>query len=295
MELQLHDLKIAKDDLPIARSAFHPIASVDGKALSRVPSTSQSLRSRSDTLNTSIGVSQRFWPGTVIGFSSALNRLTAAPSLSEFNPSYSSGVRLTLMQPLMQGFGRINTVPLRRVELSLDIAERSYRDRALDVIQMTESAYYSLADARGQLNVFRISLQLAEALLKEADGRHRAGMATKLDLLQAQVGIANARLSLLQAEKTVKSSEDGLLALTGQFRLDESVAPTVVDDSSPASPPNVDESYALALETKPVYRNARAVLAPHSAAGTLRSSRWNNRLWSTYARPCATSRRRRKV
>jgi outer membrane protein len=261
MELQLHDLEIAKDDLPIARSAFHPIVAADaGTGSSRVPQTTESLRTRSDTVDTRLGVAQRFWPGTIVSFSSDLNRLTAAPSLSDFNPSYSSGVTLNLTQPLMRGFGGINTVPIRRAELALDIAERSYRDRALDVIQATEGAFYLLAGARDQVSVFRVSLQLAETLLKEAEGRHRAGMATKLDLLQAQVGIANARLNLLQAEKTVKSSEDGLLALIGQFQLDEPLGPAVIDETEPTRPPNVDESYALALESQPAYRNARAVL-----------------------------------
>jgi hypothetical protein len=51
-------------------------------------------------------------------------------------------------------------------------------DRALEVIQATENAYYLLTGAREQAQVFKISQQLADALLKEAEGRHRAGMAT---------------------------------------------------------------------------------------------------------------------
>jgi outer membrane protein TolC len=263
MELQLHDLELAKDNLPIARSVFHPVLSADaGKGSSRFPATLESSRLNSETVDTSVGVAQRFWPGTVVGLSSDLGRLTSSPSpsLSLFNPSYSSGLTLSLSQPLLRGFGAINTVPIRQAEIGLDIAERSYADRALDVIQATEGAFYLLSGARDQVNVFTISLQLAQTLLKEAEGRHRAGMATKLDLLQAQVGIANARLNLLQAEKAVKSSEDDLLALIGQFELDAPLGATVIDETAPDATPSVDESYALALEAQPAYRNARAAL-----------------------------------
>jgi outer membrane protein TolC len=261
MELQLHDLELAKDNIPIARSEFHPLLSADAvKGASRFPPTLESARFSSDTVDSSVGVAQRFWPGTIVGLSSDLGRLAATPSLSAFNPSYSSGLTLSLRQPLMRGFGSINTVPIRQAEIGLDIAERSYQDRALDVVQSTENVFYLLSGARDQVKVFTISLQLAQTLLKEAEGRHRAGMATKLDLLQAQVGIANARLNLLQAEKTVKSSEDNLLALIGQFELDSPLGPTVIDDTAASATTNVDESYALALEAQPAYRNARTAL-----------------------------------
>ena len=180
--------------------------------------------------------------------------------MSLFNPSYSSGLTLSLSQPLLRGFGSINTVPIRQAEIGLDIAERSYEDRALDVDSGDRGRVLSALRRAGSGHVFTISLQLAQTLLKEAEGRHRAGMATKLDLLQAQVGIANARLNLLQAEKTVKSSEDNLLALIGQFELDAPLGTTVIDETASDATLSVDESYAMALEAQPAYRNARAAL-----------------------------------
>jgi outer membrane protein len=261
MELQLHDLELAKDNIPIARSELHPVLSAAaGKGSSRFPATLESERSSSATVDSSVGLAQRLWPGTVVGLSSNLGKFSSAPSLSLFDPSFSSGLTLNLSQPLLRGFGSINTVPIRQAEIGLDIAQRSYDDRALDVIQATEGAYYLLSGARDQVDVFTISLQLAQTLLKEAEGRHRAGMATKLDLLQAQVGIANARLNLLQAEKAVKTSEDNLLALIGQFELDAPLGATVIDETASDATPSVDESYAMALEAQPQYRNARALL-----------------------------------
>jgi hypothetical protein len=76
------------------------------------PRRSISLRSRSDTLDTQVGIAQRMWSGTIVDLRSSLDRLTSAPSLADFNPSYSSGLTLNLTQPLTRGFGSIKTVPI---------------------------------------------------------------------------------------------------------------------------------------------------------------------------------------
>jgi outer membrane protein TolC len=85
-------------------------------------------------------------------------------------------------------------------------------------------------------------------------------MATKLDILEAQVGIERARLNVLQAEKISRSAEDALLALIGQFELDDAVGPTIVDDVAAAATPTPGASYARALEHQPAILNARANL-----------------------------------
>ena len=119
--------------------------------------------------------------------------------------------------------------------------------------------------------MFRTSLTLAERLLKEAQARHSAGMATKIDLLEGQVGIANARLNVLQAENIVRSSEDQLLALIGRFELDAPVGPTVVDEFESEATPSTQASYAQALEHQPALLERalfyRASYGPAARAG----------------------------
>lgn len=271
IELQRHDLAIAQDDLPVAESLFHPVIIADGaKSADRSSRDAVLPNLRSTGVASRIGVTQRLWPGTTITFGSSLDRYASNQPFTSItggtlttNPnslSYTSGLTLGLTQPLLKGFGSVNRIPIRQAEIGTNIAEQTYEDRALDVVQRTEAAYYVLSGSRDQLSVFRTSLTLAERLLKEAQARHTAGMATKIDLLEGQVGIANARLNVLQAQNIVRSSEDQLLALIGRFEFDTPVGATVVDESLPDVAPSIQDSYAQALDHQPAIRIARSGL-----------------------------------
>lgn len=270
IELQRHELDIAQDDLPIAHSLFYPVITVDGaRSADRTSKQAVLPDLRSTGVNSSLGFTQRLWTGTTVTLGSSLDRYASNQPFTSIsggtlttNPnslSYTSGLTLGLTQPLFRGFGSVNTIPIRQAELTTQIAEQTYEDRALDVIQRTESAYYLLTGARDQLSVFKTSLTLAERLLKEAEARHTAGMATKIDLLEGRVGVANARLNVLQADNVVRSSEDHLLMLIGRFELEAPLGPTLVDET-PESTPSEQDSYAQALDHQPAIRNARAAL-----------------------------------
>lgn len=272
LELQQHDLAIAREDVPIAESLFDPVLSADGaKNRDRTARDSDLLPGlRSSGVASHIGVDQRLRSGATVTLGSSLNRyesnqpvttingntLTTLPS----NLTYTNGLTLGVTQPLLKGFGAINAIPIRQAEIGIDIAEQTYEERALEVIRQTETAYYSLTGARDRLSVLRTSQRLAERLLEEARARHDAGMGTKLDLLEAQVGIANARLNVLQAENTVRSDEDQVHRLIGRFEFDAPLGPTVVEESAPDPLPTVVASYAQALEHQPGLRSARSAL-----------------------------------
>jgi outer membrane protein TolC len=272
LELQQHDLAIAREDVPIASSVFHPVLTADGARNSDRTSRDSDVAPgfRSSGLSSRVGVDQRFSTGTTVSLGSGLNRFSSNLPLTTLNNGtlttnpnsliYTNGLTLDLTQPLLKGFGGVNMIPVRQAEIGVQIAEQTFEDRALDVIQQTEAAYYLLTGSRDQLSVLRTSLQLAERLLDEAQARHDAGMGTKLDLLEAQVGIANARLNVLQAESNVRSSEDQLHKLIGRFEFDAPLGPTVVDETMPSTSPTVDDSYAQAIEHLPALRNARSTL-----------------------------------
>jgi len=270
IELQQHDLAIAQDELPIAHSLFYPVISLDGaRSTDRTSKDAVLPDLRSTGVNSRLGFTQRLWTGTTITLGSSLDRYASNQPFTSIsggtlttNPnslSYTSGLTLGLAQPLLKGFGGVNTIPIRQAEITAQIAEQTYEDRALDVIRRTEVAYFVLTGARDQLAVFRTSHTLAERLLKEAEARHTAGMATKIDLLEGRVGVANARLNVLQAENVVRSSEDQLLMLIGRFALETPLGPTLVDEV-PEAIPSEQDSYAQALEHQPAIRSARAAL-----------------------------------
>ena len=265
LDIEHQSLSIAQDNVPIARSTFQPVLSATaGKSDIRTAAQDEFglAATRSETVDTGVGVSQRLLTGTQLSLGLQNNRFNVDPAIAALNPAYTSDATLTLHQPLLKGFGtRLNSQVIRRAEIGLGIAGNNYESRALDVIQGTENAYYLLTGARDQLQVFRSSLQLAQALLSESQSRRTAGMATGLDVLQAQVGVANARRSVLEAQRTVRASEDNLTALIGRFQFDTPLGATRADaDDTREGAPTFENSYRLALERYPALLSARATL-----------------------------------
>ena len=262
LEIEHQSLAIAQDNVPIARSTFLPVFSATtGKSVVRTAAENGLAATMNSTLDAGGGVSQRLLTGTQLSLDFNNTHFNTDPAIAALNPAYASDVTLSVTQPLLKGFGtRLNSQVIRRAELGFDVANNNYESRAQDVIQGTENAYYLLTGARDQLQVFRASLQLSQALLSEAQSRRTAGMATGLDVLQAEVGVANARRSVLEAQRTVSASEDALTSLIGRFQFDTPIGATRASEDASEPAPTIAQSYKLATERYPALRNARTSL-----------------------------------
>jgi outer membrane protein len=251
-----YDLKIqrlttdsATDSLIIADSAYDPTLSL-GTTRSYSQST-DGITSQTG-MDTRIGASQKIITGGTISGSGSLDRTHSRPSLtSRFNPVYNSDVLLSVSQPLFRGAGiATNRANIDRAKLGITRANYDLKDSVLSTIRNVESAYYSLAYARAQLDVRRFSLEVAEKLVEENKFRREKGTAIELDVLQAEVGLANARRALLQAEQTAQNSEDNLLSLINPFEFAVAPGPVVLPDIG-AVAVSFDKSYKLTRDQAP--------------------------------------------
>ncbi|MBA4137951.1 MAG: TolC family protein [Opitutus sp.] len=252
---------IARDSIDIVSGSYLPEFSVTASTgVVRTGQNGTTLGTKTQTGDVRVGVSQRFYTGTVASVSSKLDRTDRNPLFTSINPAYNADLTLSLRQPLLAGAGlRVNRAPLERAKIGLDRANLNYQADVLDIIQRTENAYYALAFAREQLDVRRSSLTLAQRLLDEAKTRRQTGVATDLDVLQADVGVANARRGVLLADQSVKDSEEALLALIGQFELDAPIGNVRLPAAAEAVP-----TFASALDAakrnQPDFRSAQAAL-----------------------------------
>lgn len=80
-----------------------------------------------------------------------------------------------------------------------------------DAVLATERAYYQYLAAKAALQARRASLQDAQIHLDAATGRHRAGVATIADVLQARTVVAQATLNLQSIEGQLQTTR-GVLA-----------------------------------------------------------------------------------
>ena len=263
IEIQRYNPSMAKDAVDIARGGFDPTLSLNGtQSHSNTGPEGPFVGIKNDARDARFSVNELLKTGTTVNVSTDLSRSATNPAsfTSFYNPVYNSDLTVTVIQPLLRGAGiAVTTAALNRAKIGLTRAGFDFQAQALNIVQQTESDYYALVYAREQLRVYRVSLDLANKLLEEAQAKKTVGTATDIDVLQAQVNVENTRSNVISAEKAVKDSSDALLALIGRFELDTMLGDTKFEDL-PAQLPVTESSYQLALHHQPDYISAKMQL-----------------------------------
>lgn len=265
LEIGRYAPQIAQDGIESAKAGFDPTLSLTStRSFSQQPNSQSTLDGSpaptSDSTNTRLAVNQKIATGATVGLSTRLSRSSTNSSFNTLNPAYNADATVSVSQPLLRGFGSsVTQAGIHRAEIGLQRANLDFKTQALVVIQNTENAYYNLAFAREQLDVRKFSLALANRLFDEAKTRRDTGVATDLDVLQAEVGVANARRGTILAEQAVKDRQDSLLALIGQFALDETLG-TVRFSEVTDSLPVFGSSYAMAKQNQPDFLSSQAAI-----------------------------------
>jgi outer membrane protein TolC len=249
LKIQSFSTDVARESLNAANATFEP--TLTGSFQRGVTQSAPAVGgSRNDYTDTRLGVTELIPTGATLSVSTSLDRnaggfvsSTGEFTSGAFNPVYGSDVALTVTQPLLKGAGPgVNRAAIERGRLGLAIARLDFKSRVLQVVRDTEAAYYNLVFARENLDVKEHSLALAQQLLDENKTRRITGVATDLDVLSAEVGVANARNGVVVARQSVRNSEDALLALIGQFEFDSELGTVALLPYQEPSP-SFDVSY----------------------------------------------------
>jgi outer membrane protein TolC len=260
LQIQTFDRANASEALTVSKAGFDPTVTFRTSRNSSQSDTAATtlVGTRSEVTDTRIGVSQKVTTGATVGVSGSLNRSETNNTFSTLNPAYNADVTLSVSQPLLKnaGFG-VNKAATKRAELGVTRADLDFRAQVLQVVRNTETAYYNLVFAREQLKVRLSSITLAKRLFDENKTRRNTGVATDLDVLQAEVGVANARRNVLEAERLTRDRQDDLLNLIGQFEFDLSLGEVALPADQPALPDLV-ASYQMARANQPEYQSVQA-------------------------------------
>ena len=262
LQVQSYAIENAKDQVAIQEAAFDPTITAQGRrsvnqqasATSRLDDITGTVREapRTDSTTVSVGAALPRIPLTNGSVSVATNISRTASNTNQLvNPNFGHGVSATLNQPLLAGAGRhAATVLLQRSKLGLNIANLNYKRGVLGVIYDTENAYYNLVAARETLRIRQLTFQYNQKLFEENQARRSTGVATDLDVLSAEVGVATSRRGIIQAEQSVRDAEDRLLNLINVPDFEVRVGPVGFDDYR-GGIPTFAASYKLAREYYP--------------------------------------------
>jgi outer membrane protein TolC len=153
-------------------------------------------------------------------FQETLENLTGVPNppdevdVERYATEWQGTVRASM--PIFDGLAIEGGI--RQAKGALLEAEAQRRQRELDVTYEVQSAWLTLREAVARIEVAREGLASAEEDYKFSQGRYQLGAGTYLDLLTAEVGLANARQTLVEAIATARVAEAGLEYSVGATR-----------------------------------------------------------------------------
>ncbi|MCC5790507.1 MAG: TolC family protein [Opitutales bacterium] len=242
-----------REDELIARAPFDPRIEVRTTQSTRQQSRAASeldgaAQPREETFNTRAILRQRTTPGTQLSLTTTLNRRDTNSDRASLNPASDADVSLDITQPLLRNRGRaVNRADIEKSLIEQDRAWKNLQARAMDLALDVEIAYYGIAVAKEEVRLRELNLQISEQLLEDSRLRREAGAGTRLDMLRAEVRVANNKESLLQSQQSLQNRRDELLDLIGTLNTEEDfsrefrVAPLEV-------PENVETEVARSLQ-----------------------------------------------
>jgi outer membrane protein TolC len=236
---------------------FDPLAEASVlRSHTEQPATSQLVGARiseSDTTDLSARVTQLAPTGGTFSLGFTGRRLSTNSLFFTVNPSWTTGLTLSLSQPLLRNFGRDATTWLIRT--SRNSRDASYQDFVRSVqtaVNLVEQAYWDLVYALRNLEVKREALTLSRDLNRITRIKIDVGSLAPIDIVQTEVGIATAEQDIIIAESLIGDAQDRLKRLLnvdpGQWNV-----PIVPTDEVRTEQPAVtlDEGIQTALSRRP--------------------------------------------
>ena len=191
-------------------------------------------------------LSQLFQSGATasIGFNNAYSSNNTGFSGSSSVPHnyWLSSLSLIVSQPLLKNFGRENTeVNINVSRLAKSASIDHFNSRLEGIVAQVRNEYFNLYSLRKQLEVKKVSLELARKILTETKVRVESGVLPAMETLNAEFGATTREKELIDVEKAVSDQMD-VLRLLLQIKGNGDI---VTVDLPGRDPFSVDEDHAL--------------------------------------------------
>ena len=177
---------------------------------------------------------------------------------SQYGPS------LTLAYTVLDFGGRSGSIDVtRQTAIALDLSHNAMVE---NTILLVEAAAFDYLSTRAQRDAQKASMDLATAALDAASERHRVGLATIADVLQAQTARSQAELQLETLEGALQVARGSLAVAMGVPANSAYDIPEVpARDSVHFVAESVDSLIELAVRNRPELASARAQAAAASS------------------------------
>ncbi len=144
---------------------------------------------------------------------------------------------------------------------TLIAANFAHNQKMQNVMLQTQQSFYGYLDAKALLDAQSATLRERQANVDAAEARHRAGVATIADVLQAQTALSQARLTYESLEQNLRILQGTLATAMGvpvTTRFDIGTLPTDIPVQEVSTA--VDALIAQAEQQRPDFAAARAAI-----------------------------------
>lgn len=260
---------IAESDYGAAWGAYDPVLSGDaGYEVTKAPVTFLSAINpirvnRSRIAGGGVGIDQLVpWVGASIGLRFEGKETETRSQIQSLNPQYDSSLFLTAKIPLMRNLiWNQAWTQVKTSRILVNSARADFTRALMDTVQSTADRYWALVAARDQVRVAQKSLETARALLDQTRTQFEVGVVSRVEVVEAEAGVADREFGLISAANSFRNAQDILIdtvlgdeldAMSDlQFELTEDPAAYRVRNVS------VDEAVKTAFRLRPELDAAR--------------------------------------
>ncbi|HKS15931.1 MAG TPA: TolC family protein, partial [Planctomycetota bacterium] len=152
--------------------------------------------------------------GLTYDLSFAIDREESNSAFAAIDPFWQQSLGLSLTVPVLRGAGEeANTTPIVLARNARRVSVADFEKLLTDTVLAVQEAYWALVSALEQKKFREQALESARRLLEENRARERRGILAKVDVTEAEAGVASQVEGILVADNAVQDAMDRLKRL----------------------------------------------------------------------------------
>ena len=214
----------------------------------------------------SFGVNQLIpYVGASLDARFSSNSLGTRNTFTALDSQYTSNFFLTATVPLLRNVvWNQNWTNVKLAGVQSEAAEQQFDQALMDNVQSTVNSYWGLVAARDRVRVAQKSLETARALLDQTRTQYEVGVVSKVEVVEAEAGVANREFELIKTANDYRNAQDILIDAVLGPKLkpltDLQVVPTADLTSHERVRIDVAGAVAKAFEKRPELRVAQSTI-----------------------------------